>query len=221
MPKFSIIMGGSSPNMNASSRRHGSIAGLPGLKYSETSYQMSPQEEQALRNSYMNIPGIDRATAIRLGEEAVAKSPHYRASDAAPRYGGSTPSSSFIQAVNVSPALGLASITMKNGRTYSYPISAKQAGELVNADSLGKFYNAYIKLHRGGAGTSTIPKSTDAAVVGKIIADSKVDPKIISRAASNVVANPSLLSVPMGGAALGGAGMMLLKKIVETAKNIK
>jgi len=210
--KFDLVLGGKSPFMNASSRRHGNIAGLNGLKYSETSYPMSQAEERALRDSFKHVPGIDPITAQRLGDEAVAKSPHYRASDASPRYGGSQPGSSFIQAVNVSPALGLCSLTMKNGRTYSYPISAKQAGELINADSVGKWYNANIKLHRGGSGTSTIPKSTDATTTAQVLTG-------IMTSGNNSGTMPvGLGGVGLGGAALGGAAIPLIAQLLKAIK---
>lgn len=211
--KFDVILGGSSPFMNASSRRNGTISGLSGLKYSETSYPMSPAEERALRDSFKNVPGIDPVTAQRLGEEAVARSPHYRASDATPRYQGSNPGSSFIQAVNVSPALGLASITMRNGRTYSYPISAKAAGELINADSLGKWYNANIKLHRGGTGTSTIPKSTDATTTAQVLTGIMTSPGATSKSMP-----VGLGGVGLGGAALGGAAIPLIAQLLKMIK---
>lgn len=210
MPKFNVTLLGPSPNLNSMSRRHGAIAGLPGLKYSETSYEMSPQEERALRDSFKNIPGIDPVTAVKLGDEAVAKSPHYRASDANPRFGGSTPSSSFIAGVSVSPALGLASITMKNGRTYSYPITSKQAGELINADSLGKWYNANIRLQRRGSGTSTIPKSTDATTTAQVLTNVMTSP-------TQSAAIPG--SIGLGGAALGGAGLTLIAQLIKAIKN--
>lgn len=212
MARFSVALGPGPVNMNASSRRHSSISGLPGMKYSETSYAMTPQEEEALRNSFKNIPGIDPVTAQKLGDEAVAKSPHYRMADANPRYGGSTPSSSFIQAVDVSPALGLATITMKNGRSYSYPITSKQAGELINADSLGRWYNANIKLHRGGPGASTIPKSTDATTTAQVLTN------VMTSSPSSGFRGVSP-SVGLGGAALGGAGMTLLAQLIRAIKN--
>lgn len=209
MPKFHVALGAGPVNMNASSRRHSSISGLPGLRYSETSYEMSQAEEKALRESFMHVPGISPVMAKQLGDEAVAKSPHYRAFDSNPRYGGSTPSSSFIQAVTVSPGLGLASITMKNGRTYSYPISSRAAGELINADSLGRWYNANIKLHRGGPGASTIPKSTDAQTTAQVLTSTMSNP---SRAIGSVGA-PGL-----GGAALGGAALPLIAQLIKLAK---
>lgn len=209
--KFDVTLMEPSPNMNSMSRRHGAIAGLPGMKYSETSYAMSPQEERALRDSFKSVPGIDPITAQRLGDEAVAKSPHYRAADANPRYGGSTPSSSFIQAVNVSPALGLASITMKNGKTYSYPISAKAAGELINSDSLGRWYNANIKLRRCGPGAGTIPKSTDASTTAQVLTNVMTQPSSYGRTYA-----PSL---GLGGAALGGAGLTLIAQLIKSIKN--
>lgn len=212
MPKFNVRVIGPSPNFNSMSRRHGAIAGLPGLKYSETSFEMSPQEERALRDSFKNIKGIDPITAARLGEEAVAKSPHYRASDASPRYGGSTPSSSFIAGVSVSPSLGLCSITMKNGRTYSYPITSKQAGELINADSLGKWYNANIRLDRRGSGTSTIPKSTDASTTAQVLTN-------VMTAPTAKVYTPAAMGIGLGGAALGGAAIPLIAQLIKAIKN--
>lgn len=210
MPKFHVALGAGPVNMNASSRRHASISGLPGLRYSETSYAMTPQEERALRESFMHVPGINPIMAKQLGDEAVAKSPHYRPFDANPRYGGSTPSSSFIQAVNVSPGLGLASITMKNGRTYSYPIDSKAAGELINADSLGRWYNANIKLHRGGPGASTIPKSTDATTTAQVLTGVMASPS-----SSKAAMAPG---VGLGGAAFGGSILPLLAQLAKLAK---
>lgn len=214
--KFNLIQGGSSPFMNASSRRHGAISGLPGMKYSETSYAMTPQEEKALRDSFKNVPGIDPITAQKLGDEAVAKSPHYRASDSNPRYGGSQPGSSFITGVDVSPALGLVSITMKNGRTYSYPISANDAGKLINADSVGRWYNANIKLHRGGPGASTIPKSTDATTTAQVLTSVMANPSAATGGAYKAMGSAP---VGLGGASLGGAALGLLAQIIKSAKN--
>jgi len=211
--KFNLVLGGHSPFMNASSRRHGAISGLNGLKYSETSYPMSNQEERALRDAFKNVPGIDPITAQKLGDEAVAKSPHYRASDASPRYQGSQPGSSFIQGVDVNPALGLVSLTMKNGKTYSYPISADEAGKLINADSVGRWYNANIRLKRQGPGASTIPKSTDATTTAQVLTNVMASP-------TASVASPTMARSPigLGGAALGGAGLMILAQLLKAAK---
>lgn len=215
--KFHVSLGSSSPNMNAMSRRNASISNLPGLKYAETSYQMSAAEERALRDAFKHVPGIDPITAQRLGDEAVAKSPHYRATDATPRYQGSTPSSSFISGVDVSPALGLASITMKNGKTYSYPISSKAAGELINANSLGKWYNANIKLHRGGSGTTTIPKGTDASTTAQVITGLMANGSIPGTRSSGLTAARST-PIGLGGAALGGAALALIQQILKATR---
>lgn len=212
MPKFQVMLGSGPVNGNASSRRHGAIAGLPGLRYSETSYAMTPQEEKALREAFLHIPGIDPVTAQKMGDDAVAASPHYRPAESDPRYGGSTPSSSFIQAVNVSPGLGLASITMKNGKTYSYPIDSKAAGELINSSSLGRWYNANIKLHRGGPGASTIPKSTDAKTTAQVLTNTLATPRYNAQ---------GITPLSLGGASLGGAGLALIAQIIKAAKEAK
>jgi hypothetical protein len=141
--------------MNANSRRKADIPGTA-ERYGETSYKQTPEEHQALLNKYMGVKGLPREVALQLGAEEERRSPRYWIGDATPRYGGSTPSSSFIQAINVSPGLNLATITMKNGRSYSYAITPDQAGDLVNSNSLGAWYNKNIKL-----GRSNIPVQVD------------------------------------------------------------
>jgi len=153
---ISVALGPTSPNMNANSRRKSTIPGTA-ERYGETSYKQTPEEHQALLNKYMGIKGLPKEIALQLGAEEEKRSPRYWIGDTAPRYGGSTPSSSFIQAINVSPGLNLATITMKNGRSYSYAITPEQAGDLVNSNSLGAWYNKNIKL-----GRSRIPVTVDA-----------------------------------------------------------
>lgn len=153
---ISVALGGHSPNLNANSRRKSTIPGTA-EKYSETCYMQSPEEHRALLEKYKGVKGMPAALAEALGEEEERRSPRYWKTDTQPRYGGSTPSSSFIQGINVSPGLNIATITMKNGRSYSYPLTTEQAGELTNANSLGAWYNKNIKL-----GRSKIPVSVDA-----------------------------------------------------------
>lgn len=151
MPFFSVALGPTSPNMNANSRRRSTIPGSA-ERYCETSYRQTPEEHQALLDQFKGVKGLPPDVAEALGREAEAKSPRYWDGDAVPRYGGSTPSSSFITGINVNPGIGLATIQMKNGRSYSYPITADQAGELLNANSIGAAYNKLVKL-----GHSNIP----------------------------------------------------------------
>lgn len=170
MPFFSVALGGSSPNMNASSRRRSTIPGSA-ERYCETSYKQTPEEHQALLDQFKGVKGMPLEVAEALGREAEAKSPRYWDGDAVPRYGGSTPSSSFITGINVNPGIGLATIQMKNGRSYSYPITADQAGELLNANSIGAAYNKLVKLGhsnipveittRSGARSGPAPFTTD------------------------------------------------------------
>lgn len=145
MPFFSVALGPTSPNLNANSRRRSTIPGSA-ERYSETSYKQTPQEHQALLDKYKGVKGLSPEIAEALGREEEARSPRYWDGDATPRYGGSTPSSSFITGVNVNPGIGLATITMKNGRSYSYPITAEEAGQMINSNSLGAWYNRRVKL---------------------------------------------------------------------------
>ena len=149
---------GPSPNMNSKSRRDETIPGSA-ERYSETAYKQTPEEHRALLDKYKGVKGIPADVAIILGEEEEKRSPRYWIGDASPRYGGNTPSSSFIAGVNVSPGLNMATITMKNGRSYSYAISPDQAGELTNANSLGAWYNKNIKLGRSKIPVSVTPRN--------------------------------------------------------------
>lgn len=231
MPRFSVALLAptvGNANMNSASRRGVQIAGFPGATYSETSFPMTKAEEDAIRRSFRNLPGMDPVTAETLAEEAMAIDPHYRASDAAPKYNGSTPSSSFIQGVDVSPGLGLATITMKNGRSYSYPISPDKAAMLINSGSLGKFYNANIKLKRAGSGAASMPKKLmEPEAVGTSVgmAMENMPPSAITRAGKNLAKSGTSPSTAinayrasLGGAALGGAGLMILAQIMKAAE---
>ena len=156
--RFSIALGLPSPNMNKSSRRNSGIGGTA-EKYGETNYKQSAKEHEALLNKYMGIPGIPVDIARAMGEEEEKASPRYWDTDSSPRYGGSTPSSSFVQAMDVSPALGLVTFTMKNGRSYSYPLSADQAGDILNANSIGAAYNKMCKLGHSKIPVVVTPRS--------------------------------------------------------------
>lgn len=218
-------------NMNSASRRGVPISGFPGANYSETSYAMTKAEEDAIRKSFRNLPGMDPVTAEVLAEEAMNIDPHYRASESIPKYRGSTPSSSFIQGVDVSPNLGLATITMKNGKSYSYPISSDKAAELINSGSLGRFYNANIKLKKAGPGAASIPRQLlEPEAVGTSVgmAMNNMPPAVATKVGKNIAKSGS--SIPaaisayrsgLGGAALGGAGLMILAQIMKAAEDEK
>jgi len=149
---------GPSPNMNSQSRRKDQIAGTA-ERYGETAYVQTPEEHRALLDKFKGVAGIPPELAVALGEEEEKRSPRYWITDQSPRYGGSTPSSSFVAGINVSPGLNMATITMKNGKSYSYAISPDQAGDLVNANSLGAWYNRNIKLGRSKIPVTVDPRS--------------------------------------------------------------
>lgn len=147
--KFSVILGPITQgkgNYNASSIRNARVPGTSdGTKLSETSYKQTEEEHRALLDAYMNDPNLTPEQKIEMGKEEERLCPRYWDTDEVPRRGGSHPSSSFIQEVNVNPSLGVATITMKSGRAYTYPIETDRTAEMINSNSLGSWYNKNIK----------------------------------------------------------------------------
>jgi len=213
--RFNIALGMPSPNMNANSRRTAGIGGTA-EKYGETSYKQTPEEHRALLNKFMAIPGLPKDIARQMGEAEEKASPRYWDTDTTPRYGGSTPSSSFVQAMDVSPALGLCTFTMKNGRSYSYPLTADQAGDIINANSIGAAYNKFCKLGRSNIPVSITPRSGNLSGPPqmKIPAGTTANPAVIATRA--LQASPNIAST-LG----GGAAMLGLKGIGEIIKLLK
>lgn len=152
---FSIALGPitrGKGNYNANSRRmYRDPAATDGSKLSETSFKQTAKEHQDLLDSYKNEPGINPAVAIELGEAAEKACPRYWDGDNEPRHGGTTPSSSWVTGVNLSPNLGLATVTTKNGKTYSYKLSADEVADMINSNSIGSWFNKFLK----GAQTKT------------------------------------------------------------------
>jgi len=200
-----------SPNMNSQSRREETIPGSA-EKYSETAYKQTPEEHQALLDKYKNVKGMPPALAIILGEEEEKRSPRYWLGDQSPRYGGNTPSSSFIAGVNVSPGLNMATITMKNGRSYSYAISPDEAGELTNANSLGAWYNKKIKL-----GKSKIPVSVTVRSGNRI----GPAPIVLTGSRNGLTAVPSAPSSQTTSAIPESLVPMIVRGLGEFGKLIK
>lgn len=111
----------------------------------EAAYQQTPTEHEALLNKYVR-PGMNDAQlaiARKQGEVEEKKEPKYWM-DTKPRR-TLTPSSSFIQSVNIVPSLGIARITLGN-RTYTYPMTSQQVGDMITSNSIGGYYNNFIKL---------------------------------------------------------------------------
>jgi hypothetical protein len=145
--------------MNASSRRESQISGRTGERFGETNYRQTPEEHRALLDRYKGVKGIPPDVAAALGEEEEKLSPRYWDTDSEPRYGGSTPSSSFVTAMNVSPGLNLCTFTMKNGRSYSYALDPDRAGDILNSNSIGAAYNKMVKLGHSNIPVNVTPRS--------------------------------------------------------------
>ena len=218
MPLFKIALGSGSPNMNASSRRNSQIGMNTAERFGETSYRQTPEEHRALLDRYKRVPGIPKEIAEQLGREEEKLSPRYWDTDAEPRFGGSTPSSSFVQAMNVSPGLNMVTFTMKNGRSYSYALDPNTAGNILNSNSIGAAYNKFVKLGRSNIPVSVTPRS--GARSGPV-------PMVLNGSRSGISAAPAPstgLSSPttqMNGSAIAMLGIQGLGKIIKAIKNGK
>jgi len=147
--RFSVALGPITKgkgNYNASSIRGVRVPGTSdGTKLSETSYKQTEAEHKALLDSYMNDPTLTPDQKIQFGIEEEKRCPRYWDNDDTPRYGGTTPSSSFIQEVMVNPSIGTATVTMKSGKSYTYPLGTDRTAEMINSNSIGSWYNKNVK----------------------------------------------------------------------------
>lgn len=114
---------------------------------SEAAYRQDPAEHDALIHQYEK-PGMtpnERLLAAIKGLEEEKQNPKYW-NDEVPRLdlGGS---SSWIDQIEYVPSLGMA-IMETNGREYYYPMTPNEVGNWMNSDSLGSYYNKFIKLKR-------------------------------------------------------------------------
>ena len=113
----------------------------------EAAYRQDPAEHEALIHKY-ETPGMTpyaRLLAAIKGLEEEKQNPRYW-NDEVPRLdlGGS---SSWIDQIEYVPSLGMA-IMKTNGREYYYPMTSTEVGDWMNSDSLGSYYNKFIKLKR-------------------------------------------------------------------------
>lgn len=106
--------------------------------------QTDLEHEQAL-NYYVKPDDTpaERLLHLQQGVEREKQLEKYWDTDDVPRRDLNT-GSSFIEAIRYVPGLRLARITM-NGRTYSYPMTADEVGNMVNGSSLGEYYNTNLK----------------------------------------------------------------------------
>ena len=111
----------------------------------ESAYRQTPEEHEALLHKYEDASQtpMERLLAIQRGIDEEKLNPKYW-DDATPRLdlGGS---SSWIDNIEYIPSLGIA-IMNTNGREYYYPMSPNEVGNWMTSDSLGSFYNQYVKL---------------------------------------------------------------------------
>lgn len=114
----------------------------------EEAYRQTPAQHERLLNRYIR-PGMSPAQlmlAQTRGRQLELLQPRYW-NDQVPRQvkGPLNPSSSWIDEIEYLPDLGIA-VMKTSGREYFYPMTARQVGNWVTADSIGSFYNRNIKL---------------------------------------------------------------------------
>lgn len=110
----------------------------------DAAYRQSDLEHNEALNKYVR-PGmtpIEREAALELGKMDEKKLKKYW-DDAEPRENLS-PSSSFIENIQVVPSLNVARITI-GGHTRTYPINDKMVGDMLTRPSIGKYYNDNVK----------------------------------------------------------------------------
>lgn len=111
----------------------------------EAAYRQTPQEHEELINKYVR-PGMSPAQmmlAMAQGEQLERLNKKYW-NEQTPRYDFS-PSSSWISQVESLPDLGITRVTTDRGQSYYYPQSTDEAGNFVTSDSLGQYFNNYMK----------------------------------------------------------------------------
>lgn len=213
---FSIALGPitkGNGNYNSNSRRKVKVPGASdGSNFSETSYKQTPQEHEALLNAYRDNPNLTPSQRIELGRLAEKSSPRYWDNDKTPRMGGSTPSSSFVKGANLSPNLGIVTLTMKNGRNYSYKLSKDEVAEMINSNSIGSWYNSRVRRTGTRSPVVSSPRSGIAAG-GKVSIPSPGSSGIpnsykaqMSRASKGF--SPASRGIGLKGLGLGAAGLI-------------
>lgn len=113
----------------------------------EAAYRQTDAEHNEALQKYMT-PGMDSKSLLEAtvkGQDEEKLNPKYWDDDT-PRLdlGGS---SSWIDDIEYMPELGLA-IMHTGGREYYYPMTPDEVGDWMNSDSLGSYYNNFVKLPR-------------------------------------------------------------------------
>lgn len=119
--------------------------GLLNRGMNKAAYRQTQLEHDRALNKYVR-PGMSPAQimlAQTRGQQLERLNPKYWL-DNTPRL-PLNPSSSWIDAIEYLPDLGIA-VMKTGGREYYYPLTARQVGNWVTADSIGGFYNRNIKL---------------------------------------------------------------------------
>lgn len=111
----------------------------------EAAYRQDPAEHDALIHKYDNpsLSPNEQLMATMKGLDEEKLNPKYW-DDNEPRLdlGGS---SSWIDGIEYLPELGIA-VMKTDGREYYYPMTPDEVGDWLTSDSLGSYYNKFVKL---------------------------------------------------------------------------
>ena len=107
-------------------------------------YRQSLDEHEDALHKYEE-PGMspdELMEAVLKGEMEESELPEYWDDDV-PRLdlGGS---SSWIDGIEYYPSMGVA-VMNTNGKQYFYPMTSDEVGQWMNSDSLGSYFNKFIK----------------------------------------------------------------------------
>lgn len=115
---------------------------------SDAAYRQDPVEHERVIHQFEQ-PGqtpVEQMLATEKGIEAEKALPQYW-DDNTPRrdLGGS---SSWIDGIEYIPSLGIAIMHTISGKEYYYPMTSDELGDWMNSDSLGSYYNRFVKLKK-------------------------------------------------------------------------
>lgn len=111
----------------------------------EAAYRQDPMEHEAELHKYDSpslSPYEQLMATVKAADEEKLNPKYWDENEPRLDLGGS---SSWIDGIEYMPELGIA-IMKTNGREYYYPMTPDEVGDWVTSDSLGSYYNNFVKL---------------------------------------------------------------------------
>lgn len=115
---------------------------------SEAAYKQSPSEHEELLNHYVK-PGMSPAQLMlaQLQGQQLEKLYKKYWLEQTPRYDLS-PSSSWVRQIETLPDLGITRMTTDRGKSYYYPQTTDEAGDMVTSPSIGRYWRDFLARKR-------------------------------------------------------------------------